>query len=108
MNRPYTNWRYLFMTKKDIVLEVAEKPELKKLTQQEIKQVIQATLDYLMESISKGNTIELRNFGVFKVRARKGRMARNPKTGEKVPVPDRKVVVFKAGMALKKKLKAAG
>ena len=95
------------MTKKDIVLEVAEKPELKNLTQQDIKKVIQATLDHITESLAKGNTIELRNFGVFKVKNRKGRMARNPKTGEKVAVPDRKVVTFKAGLVMKKQLKGA-
>lgn len=93
------------MTKKDIVLEVAERPELKHLTQSEIKGVIQSTLDYLIESLAKGQTIELRNFGVFKVKTRKGRMARNPKTGQKVPIPDRKVVVFKAGLIMKKKVK---
>lgn len=92
------------MTKKDIVIEVAERPELSHLTQVDIKKVIQSTMDYIIESLSKGQTIELRNFGVFKVRTRKGRMARNPRTGEKVPVPDRKVVVFKPGLVMKKKV----
>jgi nucleoid DNA-binding protein len=93
------------MTKKDIVIEVAQRPELSQLTQVEIKSVIQSVLDYLIDSLAKGETIELRNFGVFKVRTRKGRMARNPKTGQKVPVPDRKVVVFKPGLIMKKKIK---
>lgn len=93
------------MTKKDIVLEVAERPELNQITQTQIKRVVQSTLDYIVESLAKGKTIELRNFGVFKVKNRKGRMARNPKTGEKVPVPDRKVVVFKPGLVMKKKVK---
>ena len=93
------------MTKKDIVIEVAGRPELSQLTQVEIKGVIQSTLDYLIESLAKGETIELRNFGVFKVRTRKGRMARNPKTGQKVSVPDRKVVVFKPGLVMKEKVR---
>ncbi|MDD5449943.1 MAG: integration host factor subunit beta [Candidatus Omnitrophica bacterium] len=92
------------MTKKDIVIEVAQRKELSHLTQVDIKKVIQSTMDYIIESLAKGETIELRNFGVFKVRTRKGRMARNPKTGEKVPVPDRKVVVFKPGLVMKKKV----
>jgi len=92
------------MTKKDIVMEVAECSELSHLTQVDIKKVIQATLDYVIESLSGGKTIELRNFGVFKVKTRKGRMARNPKTGQKVPIPDRKVVVFKPGMVMKKRV----
>ncbi len=93
------------MTKKDIVLEVAQRPELANLTQVEIKTVIQSTLEHIIESLSKGQNIELRNFGVFKVKTRKGRMGRNPKTGQKVPVPDRKVVVFKSGLLMKEKMK---
>lgn len=93
------------MTKKDIVLQVAQRPGLKDLTQAQIKSVIQAALEHIVESLAKGQTIELRNFGVFKVRTRKGRMGRNPKTGQKVPVPDRKVVVFRAGLVMKKKVK---
>ncbi|MEI8176256.1 MAG: HU family DNA-binding protein [Candidatus Omnitrophota bacterium] len=90
------------MTKKDIVIDIAERPELSSLTQVEIKKVLQSTLDHVIESLAKGQTIELRNFGVFKVKTRKGRMARNPKTGQKVPVPERKVVVFKPGLIMKK------
>jgi len=93
------------MTKKDIVLEIAERPELTQLTQVEIKRVVQSALEHIIESLSKGQTIELRNFGVFKVKTRKGRMARNPKTGQKVAVPDRKVVVFRPGLMMKKKVK---
>lgn len=93
------------MTKKDIVIEVAQRPELSQLTQVEIKSVIQSTMDYLIESLANGETIELRNFGVFKVRTRKGRMARNPRTGQKVAVSDKKVVVFKPGLIMKKKIK---
>lgn len=92
------------MTKKDIVLEVAEKPELAGLTQTQIKLVIQAALDHIVDSLLKGQNIELRNFGVFKVKHRKARMARNPRTGQKVQVSDRKVVVFKPGLLMKKKL----
>lgn len=93
------------MTKKDIVLEVAQRPELSELTQTQIKLVIQSTLDHIIDSLLKGQNIELRNFGVFKVKNRKGRMARNPRTGQKVQVSDRKVVVFKPGLLMKKKIK---
>jgi integration host factor subunit beta len=93
------------MTKKDIVSEVAQRTELSHLTQADIKKVIQSSLDYIIESLKRGETIELRNFGVFKVRTRKGRMARNPKTGQKVPVPDRKVAVFKPGLIMKKSVR---
>ena len=93
------------MTKKDIVIEVAERPELSELTQTQIKLVIQATLDYIIDSLLKGQNIELRNFGVFKVKNRKGRIARNPRTGQKVQVSDRKVVVFKPGLIMKEKIR---
>lgn len=93
------------MTKKDIVIEVAQRPELSELTQTQIKLVIQATLDYIIDSLLKGENIELRNFGVFKVKNRKGRMARNPRTGQKVQVSDRKVVVFKPGLIMKQKIR---
>lgn len=92
------------MTKKDIVIEVAQRPELSELTQTQIKLVIQATLDHIIDSLLKGQNIELRNFGVFKVKDRKGRMARNPRTGQKVQVADRKVVVFKPGLIMKQKI----
>jgi nucleoid DNA-binding protein len=49
--------------------------------------------------------VELRNFGVFKVKARKSRIGRNPKTGTTVPIPERKVVTFKVGMVMKHKVK---
>lgn len=90
------------MTKRDIVIEIAERPELSHLTQTDIKNVIQCALDCIVESLKKGESFELRNFGVFKVKKRKGRIARNPKTGEKVTVPDRNVVVFKPGLLMKK------
>ena len=96
------------MTKKDIVVAIAERAELKHLSQVDIKKVIQATIEHITESLSKGEAFELRNFGVFKVKTRKGRMGRNPKTGEKVPVPDRKVVVFKPGLLMKKKINKKG
>ncbi|MFH1848469.1 MAG: HU family DNA-binding protein [Candidatus Omnitrophota bacterium] len=92
------------MTKKDIVMQIAEKPALKQMTQAQIKEVVQATFDNMIENLAAGRTIELRNFGVFKVKMRKGRMARNPKTAEKVPVPDRRVVTFKPGLVMKQKV----
>jgi len=92
------------MTKKDMVFEIAERPELSHLRQGEIKKVVQATLTHIVETLVRHQRIELRNFGVFKVKTRKGRMARNPRTGEKVPVPERKVVTFKPGLLMKSRL----
>lgn len=90
------------MTKKDIVLNISEETGLKQI---DVKLVVQKTLDRIVDSLSKGETVELRNFGVFKVKARKPRIGRNPKTGTMVPIPERKVVQFKTGMIMKKKVK---
>ncbi|MDO8729911.1 MAG: HU family DNA-binding protein [Candidatus Omnitrophota bacterium] len=90
------------MTKKDIVLRVASETGLKQL---DVKRVVQRSLDAIVDSLSKGDTVELRNFGIFKVKSRKGRTGRNPRTGEKVPVPPKRVVTFKPGLVMKKDIR---
>ena len=87
------------MTKKDIVLKVASQTGLK---QQDVKRVVQRSLDVVVEALKQGETVELRNFGIFKVKSRKGRTGRNPRTGEKVPVPPKRVVAFKPGLVMKR------
>ncbi|TET34388.1 MAG: integration host factor subunit beta [Planctomycetota bacterium] len=82
------------MTKKEIVKMLAEKYGL---TQLEVKEIVQGMLDTIIETLVKTGKIELRNFGVFKVKERNGRVARNPRTGDIVNVPPRKVVTFKPG-----------
>ena len=90
------------MTKKEIVTRIGDKIDIKQI---DVKTVVQMTLDIIVESLAKGETVELRNFGIFKVKSRKPRLARNPKTGESVPVPEKKVVTFKAGLVMKEKVK---
>ena len=89
------------MTKRDIAAHIAEKTGV---TQLVVQKVLQNTLDYIVESLSREETIELRNFGVFKVKVRRGRMGRNPRTGAEVPVPPKKVVVFKPGKIMKERV----
>ncbi len=90
------------MTKKDIIIKVADDTGMKQI---DAKKVVQKTFDYIIASLAKGETVELRNFGIFKVKSRKGRMGRNPRTGENVPIPEKKVVNFKPGLVMKKKVK---
>lgn len=90
------------MTKKDIILRVSDETNLKQI---DVKKIVQKTLDYIVDALSRGEKIELRNFGVFKIKQRKSRTGRNPRTGQVVPVPPRKVVVFKPGLEMKKKVK---
>ena len=90
------------MTKKDIILKVSDETNIKQI---DVKKIVQKTFDYVVEALARGEKIELRNFGVFKVKQRKSRTGRNPRTGEVVPVPPRKVVVFKPGLEMKQKIK---
>lgn len=90
------------MTKKEIVKRIAERSGL---TQIQIKEIVQSTLDAIVDSIVEAGRIELRNFGVFEVRERAPRKARNPRTGETVFVPAKKVVIFKPGRLLEERLK---
>lgn len=90
------------MTKKDIVMKISNDTNL---TQIDVKRIVQRTLDSIEESLQNGETVELRNFGVFKVKTRKGRLGRNPRTGQEVQVPEKKVVVFKPGLIMKQKVR---
>jgi nucleoid DNA-binding protein len=90
------------MTKKEIAIRVADKTGIKQII---TKRVIQESLDEIVNILAAGETIELRNFGVFKVKSRKARTARNPRTGESVPVPPKKAVIFKPGLVMKQRVK---
>lgn len=90
------------MTKKDIVVRIANEADIKQI---DVKKVVQMTFDTIIDSLAKGEKIELRNFGVFKTKSRKGRMGRNPRTGQQVPVEPKRVAVFKPGLVMKAKVK---
>jgi len=90
------------VTKKDIVMEIAGSSGIKQIY---VKKVFQNALDCITGHLAKGETVELRNFGIFKVKSRKGRTGRNPRTGEEVPVPPKKVAVFKPGLIMKRDIK---
>jgi len=90
------------MTKKDIVLKVADLTGEKQIL---VKKIVQDTFNSIVEALARGEKVELRNFGVFKIKSRRQRTGRNPRTGETVPVPPRKVAVFKPGLEMKHKIK---
>jgi len=90
------------MTKKDIILKVSDATNLKQI---DVKKAVQKTFDSIIEALVRGEKIELRNFGVFKIKQRRSRTGRNPRTGQIVPVPPRKVVVFKPGLEMKQKIR---
>jgi nucleoid DNA-binding protein len=88
-------------TKKDIVKRIAEHTAL---TQVQTKEVVQKSFDAIIEAIVEEGRIELRNFGVFEVKVRRPRKARNPRTGQPVEVPAKTVVVFKPGRIMEEKV----
>lgn len=89
------------ITKADIVDEISKNSGL---TRSETKQVVEGVIDTVINTIADGNRIELRGFGVFKSKARRPRIARNPKTGKSVPLDERFVPVFKASPIFYKKV----
>ena len=87
------------MTKRDLVVKIARETGF---IQNDVAEVVQKTLDYIAEDLIAGNTIELRNFGVFEIKVRKSRKGRNPNLPKnEVIIPERTVVKFRAGKELK-------
>lgn len=90
------------MTKKEIVKTISEEIGL---TQLKTKEIVQKTFDAIIETLVQDRRIELRNFGVFEVKKRAARKARNPRTGEKVYVAEKFVVTFKPGKEMEEKVR---
>lgn len=100
------------MTKKEIVRAICErankmKPPLLKgnLTQLATKEIVQWTLDAIIDTLVREGRIELRNFGVFEVKQRKPRKARNPRTGARVDVEAKNVVTFQPGKEMERRVR---
>ena len=89
------------MTKKEIVRTISEEIGL---TQLQTKEIVQKTFDAIVEALVAEHRIELRNFGVFEVKRRAPRKARNPRTGDKVFVPEKYVVTFKPGKEMEERV----
>jgi len=90
------------VTKKEIVKEISEQLGL---TQLKTKEIVQKTFDAIVDTLLREKRIELRNFGVFEVKRRKARKARNPRTGERVDVEPKNVVTFKPGKEMEERVR---
>lgn len=90
------------ITKKDIVRQISEKIGE---TQLKTKEIVQQTFDAIVDTLMETGRIELRKFGVFMVKQRKARKARNPQTGDAVEVPPKFVVTFKPGRIMEERVK---
>lgn len=86
------------MTKADLVEIVAKEAEM---TKKDVEQLVEIIFDSIVSTLNKGEKIELRGFGSFRVRERNARKGRNPKTGEPVDIPAKRVAYFKPGKDLK-------
>src|SRR5438128_2956748 len=75
------------------------------MTQLKTKEIVQQTFDAIVETLLSEKRIELRNFGVFEVKRRKARKARNPRTGERVDVEPKYVVTFKPGKEMEERVR---
>jgi integration host factor subunit beta len=92
------------ITKKELIDRIAEKTASKRVV---VKRIVQLFLDEIVDELSRGNRLEFRDFGVFESKIRQARTAQNPKTLERVEVPEKRTVKFKVGRVMKIKLVAA-
>ena len=90
------------MTKKEIVKTISEEIGM---TQLRTKEIVQKTFNAIVNTLVEDGRIELRNFGVFEVKKRAARKARNPRTGEKVDVAEKYVVTFKPGKEMEERVR---
>lgn len=89
------------VTKKELVNRIADKTGVTKVV---AKEIIQSFLDAIIDELAAGNRLEFREFGVFESRERAARRAQNPRTLEKVDVPSKRIVKFKVGRLMRKKV----
>ncbi len=90
------------MKKSELIEKIAEEfPEIDKKI---VAAVVNGTFEAMIEALKNGERIEIRGLGSFRVKTRPAKIARNPKTGEKIKVPSKKVVHFKIGKVMKAKL----
>ena len=90
------------VTKKEIVKQISDELGL---TQLKTKEIVQRTFEAIIDTLLREGRIELRNFGVFEVKRRKARRARNPRTGESVEVEPKNVVTFKPGKEMEERVR---
>jgi integration host factor subunit beta len=91
------------VTKKELIDRIAENTQAKRVV---VKRIVQSFLDEVVAELARDNRLEFRDFGVFETRTRAARVAQNPKTLERVPVPAKRTVKFKMGRLMKQKLES--
>ena len=89
------------VTKKELIDQIAERTQAKRVL---VKRIIQAFLNEITAELCKNNRLEFRDFGVFETKTRAARIAQNPKTLERVEVPEKRTVKFKMGRLMRENL----
>jgi len=87
------------MTKSDLVQKLSEK--ISTLTKKECEVIVDTVFQNMRDALHRGEKIEIRGFGSFTVRLRRAKEGRNPKTGEKVSIPEKRIPFFKVGKELR-------
>lgn len=93
------------MNKKDIIKTISDKFGI---PHPKAREIVQCTFDSIIDILSEEQRLELRNFGVFQIKKREGRVARNPRTGEKVTVQAKNIVTFKPGKEMELRVRLTG
>jgi integration host factor subunit beta len=92
------------MTRSDLIKRLAEaNPHL---YMRDVERIVATVFNHIAAALARGDRVELRGFGAFSIRARGGRAARNPRSGEQVAVPDKTVPHFRTGKELRDRLMA--
>lgn len=92
------------MTKSDLVQKLSE--QVTTLTKKECESIVDTVFDHMKDALQRGEKIEIRGFGSFTVRVRRAKEGRNPKTGEKVSIPEKRIPFFKVGKELRELVNA--
>ncbi len=90
------------MIKSELIQQIAE--ENPHLYQRDVERIVSVVFNEITAALSRGDRVELRGFGAFSIKHRDARMGRNPRTGESVPVPAKRVPFFKAGKELRERM----
>lgn len=94
------------MIKSELIQRIAE--ENPHLFQRDVEKIVSTIFDEIGAALARGDRVELRGFGAFSVKSREARIGRNPRTGEAVPVPEKRVPFFKTGKDLRDRLNGGG
>ncbi len=94
------------MIKSELIQKLAE--DNPHLYQRDVERIVATVFDEITMALVRGERVELRGFGAFSVKEREARIGRNPRTGESVPVPEKRVPFFKTGKELRERMNGAG